>query len=96
MSTPAHTQVARSSIIFDVGTWEPLTDLQVLDAEIRSIALEGLEWKASKEMTIAFNIKKLAILCHVEDDLVSVDELQELIEMIESVQSVDISSFSKL
>jgi translation elongation factor EF-1beta len=46
---------------------------------------------------VAFNIKKLSIVCVVEDEKVSIEELQEKIEQFEDyVQSVDIAGFNKI
>ena len=48
-------------------------------------------------MPVAFNIKKLSIVCVVEDAKVSVEELTEKIEAFEDfVQSVDIAGFNKI
>lgn len=51
----------------------------------------------AKLVEIAFGIKKLQIMCIVEDDKVSVDALVELIQEFEDfVQSVDIAAFNKI
>jgi len=75
-----------------------LADLKELERRVREIAKEGLEWKAANLIPVAFGIKKLQILAHVVDDIVSVDE--DLINPIEAmedlVQSVDIFAFNKL
>jgi translation elongation factor EF-1beta len=49
-------------------------------------------------VAIGYGIKKLQISCHVVDDLVSVDDVQEKITegLADFVQSVDIVSFTKL
>lgn len=52
---------------------------------------------SAKLVEIAFGIKKLQIMCIVEDDKVSVDALVELIQENEDfVQSVDIAAFNKI
>ena len=52
---------------------------------------------AGKLVPLAFGIKKLTIMCTVEDDKVSVEELTEKIEANEEyVQSVDIAAFNKI
>ena len=52
---------------------------------------------AAKLAPVAFNIKKLSIVCVVEDDKVSIEELTEKIEQFEDfVQSVDIAGFNKI
>lgn len=59
--------------------------------------MDGLLWGASKLVPLAYGIKKLQILCVIEDDKVSVDELQEKIcEFEDFVQSVDIAAFQKI
>lgn len=51
----------------------------------------------AKLVEIAFGIKKLQIMCIVEDDKVSVDALVENIQGFEDfVQSVDIAAFNKI
>lgn len=51
----------------------------------------------AKLVPLAYGIKKLQIMITVEDDKVSIEELQEKIEAIEDlVQSVDIAAFNKI
>ena len=46
---------------------------------------------------LAYGIKKLRIVCVIEDDKVSVEELTEKIEeFADLVQSVDIAAFNKV
>ncbi len=53
--------------------------------------MDGLVWGASKLVAVGFGIKKLQINLVVEDDKVSLDELQQLIEEDEDhVQSTDV------
>ena len=74
-----------------------MVDLNELETKIRAITMEGLEWKAAKLEDIAFGIQKLVISCHVEDDKVGVDLLEEkIMEFDDDVQSVDIAAFNKL
>jgi len=64
---------------------------------VRTIVMDGLMWGVSKLVPLAFGIKKLQIVCVVEDDKVSIDELSERIEGFEDfVQSVDIAAFNKI
>lgn len=52
---------------------------------------------SAKLVEIAFGIKKLQIMCIVEDDKVSVDALVETLQEFEDyVQSVDIAAFNKI
>lgn len=89
--------IAKSSIVLDVKPWDDETDMKQLEIQVRTIVMDGLVWGASKLVEIAFGIKKLQIMCVVEDDKVSVDALVETIQEFEDyVQSVDIAAFNKI
>merc|ERR1712242_452156 len=63
----------------------------------KTIEKEGLVWGAHKLVPVGYGIKKLQLMCVVEDEKVSIDELCEQIQEFEDyVQSVDISSMSKI
>ena len=71
------------------------TDMKELEKTMRSIEMDGLVWGASKLVPIAFGVKKLQINLVVEDEKVSLDDLQERIgEDEDHVQSTDVVSFS--
>ncbi|KAK1243260.1 hypothetical protein MKX07_003888 [Trichoderma sp. CBMAI-0711] len=73
------------------------TDLVAMEAAVRAIEKDGLLWGASKLVPVGFGIKKLQINLVVEDEKVSLDELQEQIQEIEDyVQSSDIVAMQKL
>jgi elongation factor 1-beta len=56
-----------------------------------------LNFISAKLTAIGYGIKKLQISCHIEDEKVSVDDIQEQIQANEDyVQSTDIDSFTKL
>ncbi|KRT79836.1 hypothetical protein AMK59_6790, partial [Oryctes borbonicus] len=89
--------IAKSSVILDVKPWSDETDMKEMEELIRTIEMDGLLWGASKLVPLAYGINKLQINCVIEDDKVSVDELQEKIEANENyVQSVDIAAFNKI
>uniref|UniRef100_A0A023FVY1 Putative elongation factor 1 beta/delta chain ixodes scapularis elongation factor 1 beta/delta chain n=1 Tax=Amblyomma parvum TaxID=251391 RepID=A0A023FVY1_AMBPA len=89
--------VAKSNIVLDVKPWDDETDMKAMEENVRRIEMDGLLWGASKLVPLAYGINKLQIVCVVEDDKVSIDELQEKIESIEDlVQSVDIAAFNKI
>jgi len=89
--------IARSSVLFDVKPYDSETNMVELEEKVRSIEMEGLEWKASKLVEICYGIKKLTINAIVIDDKVSVDDIEEKITEFEDyVQSVDIAGFNKL
>lgn len=73
------------------------TNLEEMEANVRAIEKDGLVWSASKWVPIGFGIKKLQINLVVEDEKVSLDELQEQIQEDEDhVQSTDIAAMQKL
>ena len=78
--------------------YEAETDLDALAAKILAVELDGLQWKTEyKKEPIAYGVFKLIIGCVIEDEKISVDDLQEKIEGFEEeVQSVDILSFNKI
>jgi len=77
----------------DVKPWDDETDMKELENAVRSIEKDGLVWGASKLVPLGFGIKKLQINLVVEDEKVSLDELQEEIAEFEDfVQSSDIVS----
>lgn len=82
-----------------VLTWiaDDETDMKELEANVRSIEKDGLVWGASKLVPVGFGIKKLQINLVVEDEKVSLDELQEQIDEFEDhVQSTDVAAMMKL
>lgn len=88
---------AKSIVTMDVKPWDDETDLQQLLANVKAIEMDGLVWGASTFIPVGFGIKKLQINLVVEDDKVSLDELQQLIEEDEDhVQSTDIAAMQKL
>lgn len=89
--------VAKSSVMLDVKPWDDETDLQATEVEIRKIKMEGLQWGASKLTPLAYGINKLCILCTVEDERISIDDLvDQICELEDCVQSVDIAAFNKI
>ena len=89
--------IAKSSILLDVKPWDDETDMKEMEKQVRTVVMDGLLWGASKLIPLAYGIKKLQIMCVIEDDKVSVDELQEKIQEFEDyVQSVDIAAFNKI
>ncbi|KAJ8683643.1 hypothetical protein QAD02_019435 [Eretmocerus hayati] len=89
--------IAKSSIVIDVKPWDDETNMGDMEKVVRSIEMDGLVWGASKLVPVGYGIKKLQVMCVVEDDKVSVDELVEKIQDFEDlVQSVDIAAFNKI
>jgi elongation factor 1-beta len=68
-----------------------------LEEAVRGIQKDGLVWGGSKLVPVGFGIKKLQITLVVEDEKISLDELQEEIDGFEDyVQSSDIAAMQKL
>lgn len=89
--------IAKSNVILDVKPWDDETDMKKMEQAVRSIEKDGLTWGVSKLVPLAYGIKKLQIVCVVEDEKVSIDELQEQIcEHEDFVQSVDVAAFQKI
>ncbi|XP_055319243.1 elongation factor 1-delta-like [Sitodiplosis mosellana] len=89
--------IAKSSVLLDVKPWDDETDMKKMEENVRTVEMEGLVWGASKLVPVGYGINKLQIMCVIEDEKVSTDELQEKIEAFEDyVQSVDIAAFNKI
>lgn len=89
--------IAKSNVILDVKPWDDETDMKQLEEAVRKISCDGLVWGISKLVPLAYGIKKLQIVCVVEDDKVSIDWLQEEIQSNEEfVQSCDVAAFQKI
>ena len=75
------------------GPTDDETDMKALEESVRSIEKDGLVWGAAKLVPIGYGVSKLQISLVVEDEKVSLDELQEEIAGFEDyVQSSDIVS----
>ena len=73
------------------------TDHDQMLASVKSIEMDGLLWGAHKLIPIGYGIKKLQVMCTVEDEKVSVEELTEKIEEFEDfVQSCDVNAMNKI
>merc|ERR1712080_808931 len=89
--------IAKTSVLFDVKPWDDETDMNEMLKCCKSIETEGLVWRASKLVPVGYGINKLQLMCVVEDEKVSIDELSEQIAEFEDfVQSVDIAAMSKI
>merc|ERR1711936_125588 len=89
--------IAKTNVLFDVKPWDDETDMDAMLKSVKTIEMEGLVWGASKLVPVGYGIKKLQVMCVVEDEKVSIDELSEKIcEFEDFVQSVDIAAMSKI
>merc|ERR1711899_173008 len=89
--------IAKTSVLLDVKPWDDETDHDRMLASVKSIEMDGLLWGAHKLIPIGYGIKKLQVMCTVEDEKVSVEELTEKIEEFEDfVQSCDVNAMNKI
>merc|ERR1712002_471791 len=72
--------IAKSSITLDVKPWDDETDMVAMEKMVKSIEMDGLVWGSSKLVPLAYGIKKLQIICVVEDEKVGSDDLSEEIQ----------------
>jgi len=89
--------IAKSVVTLEVKPWDDETDLEALERSVRSVEQKGLVWGSSKLVAVGYGIKKLQITLVIEDELVSLDDLQEKIAEFEDyVQSTDVAAMQKL
>jgi len=89
--------IAKTSVLFDVKPWDDETDMEAMLKAVKEIEMDGLLWGASKLVPVGYGISKLQVMCTVEDEKVSIEELSEKIEEFEDfVQSVDIAAMNKI
>jgi len=89
--------IAKTNVLFDVKPWDDETDMDEMLKVCKSIEKEGLVWGASKLVPVGYGINKLQIMCVVEDEKVSIDQLSEqMAEFEDFVQSVDVAAMSKI
>lgn len=73
------------------------TNLDELKANVLAIEKDGLVWGAHQFVAVSFGIKKLQINLVIEDEKISLVELQQQIgEDEDHVQSADVITMQKL
>ncbi|KAK9385352.1 hypothetical protein V1515DRAFT_608365 [Lipomyces mesembrius] len=88
---------AKSIVTLEVKPWDDETDLDELLENVKAVEMDGLVWGAHQWIAVGYGIKKLQINLVVEDEKVSLDDLQAAIEEDEDhVQSTDIAAMQKL
>lgn len=71
--------------------------MAALEASVRAIEKDGLVWGAGKLVPVGFGIRKLQINLVIEDEKISLSDLEEEIQTIEEyVQSTDVAAMQKL
>ncbi|KAI8993391.1 hypothetical protein BDB01DRAFT_847281 [Pilobolus umbonatus] len=89
--------IAKTTITLDIKPWDDETDMEELTKAVKAISMDGLLWGGSQLVAIGYGIKKLQINCVVEDDKVSMDDLNDKITELEDyVQSVDVAAMQKI
>lgn len=89
--------VAKSIVTLDIKPWDDETNMEELIANVLSIDRDGLKWGAHKLVPQGYGINKLQINMVVEDDKISMDDIQETVEADEDhVQSTDVAAMQKL
>merc|ERR1711988_548104 len=69
--------IAKTNVLFDVKPWDDETDMDAMKKACTSIEMDGLLWGASKLVPVGYGINKLQLMCVVEDEKVSIEELSE-------------------
>jgi len=88
---------AKSVVTLDVKPWDDETDMKALEAAVRSIEKDGLVWGLSKLVAVGYGVSKLQITVVIEDEKISLDDLQdEIAEFEDYVQSSDVQAMQKL
>jgi len=88
---------AKSIVTLDVKPWDDETDMEELTKNVKTIEMDGLLWGQHKLVAVGFGIKKLQINVVIEDEKVSLEDLQGKIEEDEDhVQSTDVAAMQKL
>ncbi|KAG0147864.1 hypothetical protein CROQUDRAFT_655656 [Cronartium quercuum f. sp. fusiforme G11] len=89
--------IAKSLVTLDVKPWDDETDMEALEKAVRSIEQDGLVWGLSKLVPVGYGVRKMQISVVIEDEKVSLDELQEKIAEFEDyVQSSDVQAMAKI
>merc|ERR1711862_821572 len=89
--------IAKTSVLSDVKPWDDETDMDAMKKACVSIEMDGLLWGASKLVPVGYGINKLQLMCTVEDEKVSIEELSEkMAEFEDFVQSVDVAAMNKI
>merc|ERR1719187_398904 len=89
--------IAKTSVLLDVKPWDDETDLEKMLQAAKSIEKDGLVWGAHKFVPVGYGIKKIQLMCVVEDEKVSIDELcEQVAEFEDYVQNCDVASMSKI
>merc|ERR1712037_863484 len=82
--------IAKTSVLLDVKPWDDETDHDAMLASVKSIEMDGLFWGAHKLIPIGYGIKKLQVMCTVEEVTEKIEEFEDF------VQSCDVNAMNKI
>merc|ERR1711997_966524 len=68
--------IAKTSVLLDCKPWDDETNMDDMLKEIKTIEMDGLVWGANKLVPVGYGISKLQVMVVVEDEKVSIEELQ--------------------
>jgi len=89
--------IAKTSVLLDIKPWDDETDMDAMREAAKTIMKDGLVWGAHKLVPVGYGINKLQLMCVVEDEKVSIEELcEQIAEFEDFVQSCDVASMSKI
>merc|ERR1739844_893957 len=89
--------IAKTSVLLDCKPWDDETNMDDMLTEIKKVEMDGLVWCANKLDPVGYGISKLQVMVVVEDEKVSIEELQEKIcEFEDYVQSCDVAAMNKI
>jgi len=89
--------IAKTSVLLDIKPWDDETDMDAMREAAKTIVKDGLVWGAHKLVPVGYGINKLQLMCVVEDEKVSIEELcEQIAEFEDFVQSCDVASMSKI
>ena len=92
-----HPTIAKTSVLFDIMPCDSETYLEEMLEKVREIKMSGLLWGSSRRVPVGFGIDKMQLMCTVEDDKVSIEELCEKMEAFKDlVQSAEVSVMNKI
>ncbi|PGH07738.1 hypothetical protein AJ79_06215 [Helicocarpus griseus UAMH5409] len=90
---------AKSFVTIDVKPWDDETPMNELTEAVEKLLKpkDGLTYGQHKLIPVGFGINKLQVYLTVEDEKISVSDLQEEIEGLEDyVQSTDVAAMQKM
>ena len=90
--------IAKTACLLEVMPQHADTDMDAVLKACKSLEMDGLLWGAHEIEEVGYGIKKLELLCVVEDDKVSIYDLQHRIQKEHKnlIQTVDVAAMNKV